>query len=830
MVGVGGIEGMKMAGIAAMVRARRRWLIPPIVLLALILALVAAVHGRAASSTDEASQGDGDAGHAASSPTGRTGAISLTGAARAASSPLPEATPALRLEGLVIDADTTPVGGARVTLGGGRVVETEADGSFAFDGLAEGKYDLIAEHAAWYAEAQGVQLDDTSEPVTLTLARGATLVVHVTDPRGQPIAGAAVDLSPRTFVTGADGTARIRCVAADDEYVVVSAAGRARVREQVPTSDDPAATIDWTVVLAAGAEIAGSVVDQDGKPVAEAYVELAEPNGKRGESTFSDETGAWRLPDIGRGTYAVRASSKLHIASADLAIEHDGARPTTGVIVHVEPGGEIAGLVVDAAGAPVAEARVTTGSGSETTDAHGRFVAGGLGPDKYEVTASTPTLGAASQPVVLARGQHVDVKIVLAPSSLAGIVVDAAGAPVEDAEVFARAEVPNGVALEHTDAHGRFDLGGLPPGRYKIVAQRSGSQVEGAAVEVATSNRHVRLVVPDPAGITGRVLLDGKPVTYYGVAIDEDANASYSRPVPVRDPAGRFTQRDVAPGTFAVIIIGPGFARRVVEGVHVASGGMTDVGDISVTRGDSVRGRVVDARGAGIAGATVRITSRYSIGATGLRAILGGDFSATSDAGGYYEVGGQQASDDDRRIEATHPTSGTSGIRVLAAGQLELELELTASGSIDGTVVRPRSGVGSATATRVDDGDVHYDAEITAAGSFRFPQLPAGDYDVRVVSSNAQPPVRATVTAGARTVVVFERPAHPAELRVHAAGCSLISLRTAADEMLRLESCNEGRVTFPELAPGPYQLCLELSECRPVDVPATAVHTIEITR
>jgi hypothetical protein len=43
-------------------------------------------------------------------------------------------------------------------------------------------------------------------------------------------------------------------------------------------------------------------------------------------------------------------------------------------------------------------------------------------------------------------------------------------------------------------------------------------------------------------------------------------------------------------------------------------------------------------------------------------------------------------------------------------------------------------------------------------------------------------------------------------------------------------ACAEGRVTFSELAPGPYQLCLELSECRPIDVPATDVHTIELTR
>lgn len=816
-----------MARIAGTVRARRRWLGSPAALVALIVALVIADHG---SSSSSARPRDGQAGHddnaALRGPAFLAGPLGVTGAQA------PEAAPVLRLEGQVVDADEAPVSGARVTLGGVRAIETEADGSFAFDGLAEGKYDLVAEHGDQYAEAQGVSLDDTSDPVTLTLTRGPTLVVHVVDPHGQPISGATVELMPRSFLTGPDGTVRIRGVATDDEHVIVSAAGRARVRERVPTSDDPAATLDWTVVLVAGAEIAGRVVDPDGKPVPEAYVELSEAHGERGDTTFADEAGAWRLPDVGSGTYVLRASSKLHIAAADLAIEHDGARATTGVVVHVEHGGEIAGLVVDGTGAPVAEARVTTGSGSETTDARGRFVVHGLGPDTYQVTASTPTSGAASQQVVLARGQHADVKIVVLPSSIAGVVVDARGEPVEDAEVFARSDAPNGYAFERTDAHGRFDLGGLPPARYKIVAQRSGSRVEGAAVEVTPIARHVRLVVPDPAGITGRVVLDGKPVTYYGVSIDEDPDDTYGRPTPVRDPAGRFTQRDVAPGRFAVIIVGPGFARRVVEGVQVVSGRVTELGDIAVVRGESVRGRVVDPRGDGVAGATVRITSRRSLGVTGLRALMQGNFSAETDAGGGFEIIGQTASDEERRIEATHPAAGTSGIRVLAAGQAELELVVTPSGSIDGTVVYQRRGMHLVTASRVDDHDTRYDAEITAAGTFRFPQLPPGDYDVRMLGARAKPSVRATVTAGAATAVAFELPAHPAELRVHvAAGCSLVSLRTAVtDEVLRLESCTEGSVTFPELAPGPYQLCLELSECRPIDVPAVAVHAIEITR
>lgn len=830
-----------MSGIESTLDASRRWLVRPAVLLALIMVLVVARTG--CSNATEAEREEGNRSDLAlpdpSLGTGGAGGPDPTMQSRSPDQ-LDVAPAVLRLEGRVVDPDDHAVGGARVTLGGaqvalggGRVVETEADGSFAFDDLPEGKYDITAEHGDQYAESQDVRLDESSEPVMLTLVRGPTLILHVTDPRGQPIPGATVELASRTFVTGTDGATRIRGVATDDEFVIVSAKGHARVRERVTTSDDPAATIEWTVVLVAGAEIAGTVVDQDGKPIPEAYVELEEANGDRSDSAFTDETGSWHLADIGAGKYVMRASSKLHIAAADLALDHDGAHPMTGVVLHVAPGGEISGIVVDDAGKPVAEARVTTGSGSETTDEGGRFVVHGLGPDKYDVTASTQALGAASQQVVLARGQHVEVKIVLTPSSIAGVVVDANGHPVEDASVFARADVPNGYAFEHTDAYGHFDLGGLPPGSYQLTAQRSESRVDSPAVQVTTGNRHVRLVVPDQAGITGRVVLDGKPVAYYGFSINEDPADTYDRPTPVRDPDGRFIQRDVAPGTFAVIIVGPGFARRVVAAVHVVSGRVTDVGDIVVTRGDSVRGRVVDERGAGIANATVRLTSSsYSMVRTGLGAIMQGDLSATTDARGHYEVVGLQGSTEGRRIEAVHPTLGMSGYRVLAAGETEVELVIAATGSIDGTLVRPRRNTTHIVASRIEDRDAQYHAEAAPSGTFQFPQLPPGEYNVRVLGRNAPPAIHATVTAGAPTVVTLEFPANPVELRVHVvAGCSLISVRTRdSDELLRLESCTDGRVTMADLAPGPYQLCLELSECQPIDLPATPVHTVEIDR
>jgi len=291
-----------MSGIESMVRVRWRWrwLVRPAVLLALGLVLVMAGAGHSTSNTSEPRDRDEVAGRALAFPTVMTGAPSLAGRAIEPG--------ALRLEGRIIDPEDQAIGGARVTLGDGRVVQSEVDGSFAFDGLAEGRYDVTAEHGDQYAEVQDVRLDETSEPVMVTLVRGPTLVLHVTDPHGRPIAGATVELTPRTFVTGTDGTARIRGVAIDDEYVVVSAAGRAGVRERVTTSDDPAATIDWTIVLAAGAEVAGTVIDPDGRPVPDAYVELEQANGARRDAVFADDTGAWRTPAPAR-TPCARARS-----------------------------------------------------------------------------------------------------------------------------------------------------------------------------------------------------------------------------------------------------------------------------------------------------------------------------------------------------------------------------------------------------------------------------------------------------------------------------------------------------------------------------------------
>jgi hypothetical protein len=632
--------------------------------------------------------------HAGSSPVhgpaGARGVASRTGrdavgpaspGRSASTAPLRGVTAAgsLRLEGQVVDGDKRAVAGARVTIRGGGVVESEADGSFGFDGLAEGRYDVIAERGDRYAEEQNVQLDDTSEPVTLTLVRGPTLVVHVVDHHHRPIAGATVEIGSRKFVTGSDGAARIRGVASDDEYARVSAPGHTGVHDRVVTSDDPADTIEWTAVLDPAADVTGVIVDQIGARVPGGYVELELAGGGRSDSVTADETGAWRLANIGAGAYVARGSSNLHIATADLPVAHDGAHATTGIVVRVQLGGEIAGLVVDSTGRPVGDVQVSAaGGGGDTTDASGRFTVRGLAPGMYTVAASTETLGAARQEVTLVRGQRAELTFVLVPSNIAGVVVDPRGEPVEDAKVIASSDALGSYHITHSDASGRFHLGGLLPGHYQVIARRPGSEVDGPPVEVTTTDRGIELVVSDPAAITGRVVLDGAPVTYFGVAVGDGPDGGWGQPVPVREPDGRFRLFDAPPATQAVVLIGPGFARRVVTGVHVIPGATIDLGDVVVTRGRHLRGRVVDPSGAGVAGATVRVTSSgFSTRETRLRAILRGELWAATDATGSFDLAGLPEVLDGFEIEATHPGHGAFGPRPLAAGATDVTLVLT---------------------------------------------------------------------------------------------------------------------------------------------------------
>ena len=656
---------------------------------------------------------------------------------------------ALRLEGIVVDTADKPVGGATVRLAD-KVAISEADGSFAFDVVAAGTYSLSAQTDELYGEVNNAKLDDTSDPVEITIRGGPSVVLHVRDAAGSPIANATASTSARQGLTDRDGTTTLRSVDEGIELITVSAPGFAESELRVEAGGQ--IVVERTVTLYSGATVSGVVLGPDDKPVADAHVEI---DGNHSTIVVAtDPDGRWHLEDIPAGPHRIAATSSRFLATEPIVVTTDGAHLTSDVVVHVRPGAEITGIVVDTSGAPVEGATVYGSGNSEDTDAHGRFTLVGLDGGKTEVSATTSRGAARPVALDLPNGGRAEVRLVLVTSSLAGVLRDSRGNPIEQAAIAASSVGSMDTHVVRTDERGAFDLGGVLPGDYEISVRRPNRKHGFVTVKTVTAdNRNVVIVLPDAVTVTGRVVANGKPATNAGVVVTDSPDDDRTTPAMVDPKTGRFVVDDLEAGSWGVIAGAPGFAPTRIATMPGVAGAHIDFGDIMLDPGRTIRGRVVDDTGRPIGGARIAVYSNRLAG-EGLVGLFEGTLTTRSDAGGNYVITGIE-SRAATRIVATHPTAGVSMDRVLAAGEWLVDFTLVASGSVAGTIENMSVGQSGVVATSTTDPGFRADADIDPAGGFRFDGLHPGDYQLVVYGSNEPAPQRVTVGAGQTTLVVF---------------------------------------------------------------------------
>jgi len=358
-----------------------------------------------------------------------------------------------------------------------------------------------------------------------------------------------------------------------------------------PLALSPASTV--AAPDAAAGELAGRVLDwATGAPVAGAEIAIAPEDGA-GTSSFT--TGA-------DGTFVVRppAAGRYRVVSALAAgylpwAPDPGASPlelvarpgvrVEGVVLYLVPAIEYHGIVVDPDGAPVAGATVVllgaaageraqapiADTFSSGTDGGFTFHApddallearkDGFAPGRARVDAGVTV----SRELTITLGARGGVAEPDRP--IAGIVVDAAGAPVAGARVVATPEHAGRPDVleregETTSAEdGRFTIEALDSGRYTVRAIARGHAT--AAVQTIAGVRDLRLQLGSAARITGRVVdPDDRPVPAASVAVLQH-DGLVDRVVAVTsffDGDGRFTVDDLAEGAYVVVAQAHGFA------------------------------------------------------------------------------------------------------------------------------------------------------------------------------------------------------------------------------------------------------------------------------
>lgn len=559
-------------------------------------------------------------------------------------------TPESVVAGIVVDADSgEPIARARVVAselsrsGTYRTAFSGDDGRFRITRLAPGRYKPSAHIAGGYGRAREavlLGLGETAEDIRIEVFPEAMLSgrVLVGEGEGTPCPGGSVRLRSDDDVQGAeieDGAVEFEALLPGSYEVDVYCDDHLSAAEYpaVEVGSEDVTGLVWRV--SAGGAVVGTVSDQAGAPVAGINVRVSarrdsDPRARKPQAWVeTDADGRYEARGLASGRADVQLHSARHPSLAEPVTVEVPAEGEVTVDLTVPSGGTIAGRVVDDRGQPVADVRVRAASvdsrqgywdESVRSGEDGRFELEGVEPGKQRVFAVDDAWQALRAPgqrrdaeagklVRVEAGKTAQVELVIErrTATIAGRVVDAAGAPVTDAFVDAARE-PDGPGASAararrqvrwnwdrkpamTDTDGAFSLADLAPGRYTLRAYRRGGG-EALAEGVAAGST-VTLTIPATGRIAGQVRADGGAAPSFFQIMAADPETGFRRRESFYRTGGAWSLGDLPAGSFD-ITASAGAGTSTVE-VALAAGQERSGVVIELAGRGVISGRVVDA-------------------------------------------------------------------------------------------------------------------------------------------------------------------------------------------------------------------------------------------
>ncbi|MBL8861411.1 MAG: carboxypeptidase regulatory-like domain-containing protein [Planctomycetes bacterium] len=700
-----------------------------------------------------------------------------------------------RVLGEVLLPDGSPAAGAALALvpgpsnflatlyaGDVRWLETQSDerGQFAIPGVPPGEgYELTATGSG-FAVSHAMDLSivaGADTRVRLQTRAGGTIMGRVLASRAQgepvPLPDAHLGAVPRGLrnlrcaeevlttthcVTRADGTYVMTNVPPGDVDIV------AIERTHLPAIGARLALADGVavqaadIVLAPGAMIAGRVVDARGSPVPGVSLRFNLVDWRNFQFDFSlapmmaAAVKGFDLPKTdadGRFLAGPIAGDPPHEVTFQKAgfvehvLRHDPRTATEEVVVRLQRGGSVEGVVVDVSrGEPVTAFTVTGGDlvetdadapgatnpfsgGTTVEDAAGRFRVESVRPGSSTLVFRAPGYLPEAVSVEVVEGQTKKGLIVeLAPGGVVrGRVLDAQGAPVPGAQVVAQASGSGDKARERRRerlqrsgfGRGGDRRGGPPPSPFEPMMDGGGDAVDQI-----------------PPGFLSMAA---------GMGMLGDRAAS-------TDARGVFELTAVEPGAFRVFAFHRDHAGGASEPQTMPAEGLVEGVVVKLLPGGSIVGTVTDRHGRPVPDQIVLAFSP---------AAFGGPGGGGSAASGAY----QGATDEEGRYAIRHVGAG-SYFLVATRGDEDLN-PATFFGTLNFDLVTVPEGE-----------EVVFDLVDSTAGACK----------VRgVVTYRGQPAGRGNLVATSTDTE------------------SVLGVEFRAAKML-----GEGRFEFPGLAPGVWQL------------------------
>ncbi len=332
---------------------------------------------------------------------------------------------------------------------------------------------------------------------------------------------------------------------------------------------DPPAK-DLEIILTPESSIAGIVVDAaSNQPVEGARVQLAD--WTKADTTFTDADGTFRLDKLGPSRYEVVARTDEAYGRAEGSTLVGLGQHVDGVVVKLFPAVKVTGtVIISTTKQPCLEPVVSLQNSAlerwiqMRRNPDGTLFAEGVLPGDYDPAVSCQ----GYQPrekydrVTITTKNVTDLVWEVDPgASIRGKVLSRSGAPIEDANVWARttggaARARSAWSADESGRDGSYSLEGLKPGSYRleVSSDKGAAPKDGFRIQVAAGQALERDLVLDDVGTIKGVVVDegGAPVTKIQASawlVSGGGRGWANRDV---DDGGAFTLEGLRPGEYRV--------------------------------------------------------------------------------------------------------------------------------------------------------------------------------------------------------------------------------------------------------------------------------------
>jgi len=667
--------------------------------------------------------------------------------------------PGLFLPGRVVTESGERLPGARVTLfheAHSRFFEatTNTEGRFAFGPLPPGDYTLVAASEGLLTDSlQGVDAE-ALDPVVLHPPRRLSGRVLDGD---RPVPGAEVHVEYTSHVTVADAHGRFSFAPLSPGDYEVRAEHQGAYGFAAVTLTEEGGDVDATVLLGTHVYLEGTVRDEAGHPIPEATVGAAAPRGRAppvGYAT-SGVDGRFRMGPFRLEPYIFNV-----MASGYQGLLHDDT-PAPGLRLDftLPRAHLVQGTVTDTQGTPVPLVEITPDGEehdeealalqsveSTTSDEHGRFELPFIQPGRHTLVFTSE--GHLEERVLVSVPDGALRVVLRAAGRVEGTVTGSQDLPIPHVTLtLADDDETHDPQRAQSDAEGRFSFGGIPPGRYTLMAGASAGHVFTLH---GTETVEVPLRLETGAPISGVVVDEqGRPVA--NATVDASALDKRGRDLPPSitdsDAEGRFTLNHVTDGASALRATKDGYAFEATEPLApgarspsvLAMSGARDVR--LVLRGQGhVHGRVVRVDGSPV--------TRFTLNEQTIR-----------DPGGAFRFTALREGEQRLRFEAPGLTRAVREVRVSSGEAVDLgEVRLVAGRHVRGRVLDAETSqplVDTVIEVHLpgEGGSmeevVPLDAVVTDIdGTFAFPPLEARPLDLLAHTNTGHPPWRQQIGTG----------------------------------------------------------------------------------